>query len=220
MEITFNGHACLTVRDGAGRVLVTDPYRPGAFGGRIAHAPVRVPADVVAVSHYHVDHSHVTADLSEGAGLPPVADRSGRVAGFAFDFRFTYHDRQGGTRMGMTAMYAFEVDGLRVVHLGDVGCPLTPEDAAALGPVDVLVWPVGGRFTLGPEDAPEVLATLRPRLALPVHYDNARCSLGMAPVEALLPHLAAPPVRPGVSTWSSADGLPERTEVRILEPAL
>ena len=137
MEVTFNGHACLTLRGREGTVVVTDPYRPGAFGGRLAHAPLEVAADVVTVSHWHIDHAHVTPALAgPGGELPPVVDRAGRCAGLAFQVRFTYHDRAGGTGMGMNGMVAFELDGLRVAHLGDIGCPLTAEDAAALGPVD------------------------------------------------------------------------------------
>lgn len=221
MELTFNGHACVTLRDGRGRVVVMDPYRTGSLGGRLTHAPVKVSADVVTVSHYHVDHSHVTHDLAApGGGLPPVVDRTARIGDIGFVVRPTYHDRQGGTRMGMTGMVALELDGIRLAHLGDIGCDLTRADLDALGRIDVLLWPVGGTYTLGPEDAQVVLDAVRPRLAIPLHYENDRCQLGMAPIEALSPCLQRPPVRPGLSSWSSAEGLPADGEVRILEPAL
>ncbi|MEZ4265827.1 MAG: MBL fold metallo-hydrolase [Myxococcota bacterium] len=220
MEICFHGHACVSLRSASGRTVVMDPYRPGAFGGRLAHGPVRVAADVVTVSHHHVDHAHVTADLACAQGaLPPVVDHSAEVAGIAFHSRFTYHDRCHGTRMGMNAMISFEFDGLRVAHLGDIGCPLTPEDVQAIGAVDLLVMPVGGIYTLGPEDAPGLLAALSPKLALPVHYDNARCHLGMAPIDALLPHLERPPIRTGAHTWDSGQGFGAAGGVMILEPA-
>ena len=220
MELTFNGHACVTVRTRDGRVVVMDPYRSGAFGGRIAHAPVVEPAEVVTVSHWHVDHSHVTADLSRAGRLPVVVDRSRSCGGWSFTVRPTYHDRVGGTRMGMSGMIAFEVDGVRVAHLGDIGCDLTRADLAALGRVDVLIWPVGGTYTLGPQDADGVLRAVRPRLAVPVHYDNARCRLGMQPLEATLGLLEWPIDRSGRSSWTAEQGLPAVTTVHALEPAL
>lgn len=221
MLLTFHGHACVSLVSDDGRVVVLDPYLSGAFGGRISHAPVRMCADVVCVSHYHVDHSHVTADLGPGDGtLPEVLDSTGSAAGIDFKVRTTYHDREQGTRMGMTGMFAFALDHIRIAHLGDIGCDLTPEDTDALGPVDLLLWPVGGIFTLGPEDAPAVLDALQPRLAIPLHFENARCQLGMAPVEALSDHLTTPPERPGQSSWDSAQGLPEKPTVLILEPEL
>lgn len=221
MDITFNGHACVTLRSSDGLVVVTDPYRSGAFDGKLAHRPVIAPADVVTVSHYHVDHSHVTADLASSSGeLPMIVDRARRVGSQAFTVRTTYHDRERGARMGLTAMVAFEMDGLRVAHLGDIGCDLTPADVAALGRVDVLLWPVGGTYTLGPEDAQRVLDTLTPRLAIPLHFEHERCRLGMQPVDALAPALRSTPLRPGRSDWSSVDGLKDAGAVVILEPAL
>ena len=218
LDLTFNGHACVTLSDGE-RTVVCDPYRSGALGGRIRHAPVHAAADIVTVSHYHVDHSHVTSAL----GAPQVVDRSGTCRGIDFTVRPTYHDRCGGTRMGMTSMIAFPLGGLRIVHLGDIGCDLTDEDVRLLGPVDVLLWPVGDVYTLGPADAPGVLEALAPQVAIPLHFDNARCELGMQPIEALLPHLDAAGLtwtRAGQSTWSAADGLPQAPTVAVLEPAL
>ncbi len=195
-----------------------DPYRSGAFGGKLSHAPVCTPADVVTITHYHVDHSHVSPDLAGQDGLlPTVVDRTGQAAGFDFIVRTTYHDRVGGTHMGLTGMVSFEIDGLRVAHLGDIGCELTAEDVAALGPIDVLLWPVGGTYTLGPEDAPGVLAAVQPTVAIPLHFEHARCQLGMQPIEALFDHITDY-TRPGTSTLDTADGLP--SGVVVLEPAL
>ena len=221
MKLTFNGHACTTIESADGRVIVTDPYLHGAFGGKLTHAPLKVAADAVWVSHGHLDHSHVTPDLGPGDGsLPRIVDRSCRAAGVDFEVVSTYHDREGGTRMGMTGMVRFELDGIHVTHLGDIGCELSPQDVARLRPVDVLLWPVGGTYTLGPEDAAHVLGLLKPRLAIPLHFEHERCALGMEPVESLLKELQVPWSRPGTHHWSSESGLPERTEVLVLEPAL
>lgn len=223
MDLTFHGHACLSLRAAGGFTVVTDPYRPGAFGGKIGHAPLRTAADVVTVSHYHVDHSHVTPDLAAPDGsMPEVVDHTSTARGLDVTVAFTYHDRAGGTRMGMNGMVAFTLDGLRVAHLGDLGRPVTAEEARALGPVDVLLFPAGGVYTLGPEDALALLASLRPRLAVPIHYENDRCRLGLAPVEALLARDLGPyaVARPGASSWSSAGGLPDEPTVLVLEPAL
>lgn len=218
VKLTFNGHACVTLVASDGRTVVMDPYRSGAFGGKLSHAPLCVPADVVTVTHYHIDHSYVGPELARADGqLPPIIDRSGTAAGFDFSVRMTYHDRVGGTRMGMTGMVSFEIDGLRVAHLGDIGCDLSTEDVAALRPVDVLLWPVGGTYTLGPEDAPAVLAALEPTLAIPLHFEHPRCQLGMQPIEALFAYIDAYE-RPGVSSVDFAEGLP--TGVLVLEPAL
>jgi L-ascorbate metabolism protein UlaG (beta-lactamase superfamily) len=213
MELTFHGHACISLRGESG-VVVMDPYKSGSLGGAIGFSPVEVEADWVTISHYHVDHAHVTPAL----GKPTVVDQSGVFKGIDFQCRATYHDRFHGTRMGLTTMTAFEFDGLRIAHLGDIGCDLTAADVEAIGPVDILVFPTGGTYTLGAADAPMVLEALKPRLAIPVHYECEGCRLGLEPVEALESHLSGLH-RPIQSRWTSADGMPSEPSVLVLEPA-
>ena len=192
-----------------------DPYLSGALDGAIGFEPVKADADLVTISHYHIDHSYVSTDL----GAPEVVDKTGRRQGCDFVFVPTYHDRCGGCRMGLTQMVSFEMDGIRVAHLGDIGCELTPADVEALGSVDVLFFPTGGVYTLGSADASHVLSRLAPRLAIPIHYDHPRCRLGLEPVDAVLQQLALPQVRANQSHWTSANGLPKDTTLHVLEPA-
>ena len=90
MKLTFNGHACVTLESSDGRTVVMDPYRSGAFGGKLSHAPLCVAADVVTVTHYHVDHSHVGPELAGPDGvLPPIIDRTG-IEGLYLDAGWCY----------------------------------------------------------------------------------------------------------------------------------
>ena len=213
MELTFHGHACVSLKGQQG-VVVMDPYKSGALGGAIGFKPVEVRADWVTISHYHVDHAHVTPAL----GDPRIVDQAGEYGGIHFNCRSTYHDRFKGARMGLTTMTSFEFDGLRIAHLGDIGCDLTAADVQALGPVDVLIFPTGGTYTLGSEDAPSVIQALSPRLAIPVHYECEGCRLALEPVEALDAHVSGIK-RPGSSHWTSEQGLPTENTVMVLEPA-
>jgi L-ascorbate metabolism protein UlaG (beta-lactamase superfamily) len=72
---------------------------------------------------------------------------------------------------GKNAVFIVEVDGLRIVHLGDLGHLLTREQIKEIGPVDVLMIPVGGVYTLNGADAKEVVAQLKPKkYIIPMHY--------------------------------------------------
>ena len=66
-----------------------------------------------------------------------------------------------------------EAEGLRVVHLGDLGHMLSDEQIAALGRVDILLIPVGGYFTIGPEQAAALAERLQPSITVPMHYRGA-----------------------------------------------
>ncbi len=94
----------------------------------------------------------------------------GTVVGVASE-----HDEQAGTQRGPNTIFAFELDGLRVCHMGDFGqSALREEQAAAIGSVDLLFVPVGGGLTIGAEGARAVVARLAPRWVVPMHYRTPR----------------------------------------------
>ena len=103
----------------------------------------------------------------EGKAWAKVDERIGSVhiTGVA-----TYHDAEQGAARGKNTVTIYEVEGLRVVHLGDLGHLLTDEQVRAVGKVDVLMIPVGGHYTIGPAEADQVIAQLTPRVVIPMHF--------------------------------------------------
>ncbi|MGH7425619.1 MAG: MBL fold metallo-hydrolase, partial [Candidatus Methylomirabilales bacterium] len=82
----------------------------------------------------------------------------------------TFHDPTGGSQRGRNSVFIFEVDGLRVVHAGDLGHTLDAAQIKVIGRPDLLMIPVGGFYTIGPKEADEVIAALTPRVVIPMHY--------------------------------------------------
>ena len=69
----------------------------------------------------------------------------------------------------------FELDGLRVAHFGDFGqSALRPEQASAIGVVDLLILPVGSGPTIGATQAKAIVERLSPRWVVPMHYRTPR----------------------------------------------
>jgi len=79
-----------------------------------------------------------------------------------------------------------EVEGVSLLHLGDLGH--VPSDAALapLKPVDVVLVPVGGTFTIDPREAVEVLRILDPKVAVPMHYWVRGVNLPLLPVDTFV----------------------------------
>ncbi|GMV44272.1 MAG: hypothetical protein AMXMBFR64_59880 [Myxococcales bacterium] len=178
ITLRWHGHAAFTVTAGALRVLV-DPYRPGALGGRFRLPPIEEPADLVLITHWHEDHSWV-GGAQRGA---LVADTTGEWLGVPVTAVAAFHDREGGARMGLTRMLAFSLGGLRVAHLGDIGVPPTDAQWEALGPVDVLLVPAGGTWTIDPAEAVAVAVRSGASWVVPMHVANPSIDLALAPVE-------------------------------------
>src|SRR5262249_22724611 len=82
-----------------------------------------------------------------------------------------YHDNVEGMERGKNTIFILEVDGLRIVHLGDLGHLLSDREIKKIGPVDVLMIPVGGVYTINGSEAKKVVEHLKPKqYILPMHY--------------------------------------------------
>ena len=217
MRLSFLGHACFLAESADGLRVLMDPYRPGALGGRISHAAISEPADLVVVTHYHEDHGWVSC--APGA---TVVDGPGTFAGLEFRTVWLPHDGCHGSQMGYTRMMAFTMDGVSVLHPGDLGRAPTDDDLAQLGDIHLLLLPVGGRFTLPIAEAVSLQARLLPRWTVPMHYRSAKVDLDMAPLEDYLAAIDGAPLT--VSSCSVLDcdsaQLTGAPEIVLLPPAM
>lgn len=182
MKIEWMGHACFVITSKDGITIVTDPYEPYAFGGQIAYKPVKVKADIVTISHEHSDHNH-TRTLS---GSFDVVRGAGVFKGIKFEAVKVAHDQKDGSQRGKNTIFIFEVDGIKIAHLGDLGHVLTDEQAAKLKGVDVMLIPVGGIFTIDANEADAVIAKVEPKVVIPMHVRNKGCRFDIAHVEKFL----------------------------------
>ncbi|MGH2453294.1 MAG: MBL fold metallo-hydrolase [bacterium] len=172
MEVTYYGHAAFLLKADDGTAILIDP-----FDDQVGYAMPDVAPTAVTVSHEHSDHSHVAAakgnpkivrGLTDGGKDWAKVDE--RVGGVRITTVPTFHDPTGGSQRGRNSAFIFEVEGLRVVHAGDLGHPLDAAQIKAIGRPDLLMIPVGGFYTIGPKEAEQVIAALRPRVVIPMHY--------------------------------------------------
>lgn len=155
MNLTWLGHACFLLEQDGFRIAV-DPYT-----GVDGYPDLQVRAHQTACSHGHHDHS-----AAEQVTLLPEPKDSP----FSIRRVGTFHDDQNGALRGDNAVQIFTAGSVTAVHLGDLGHQLTPEQAAAIGPADVLLVPVGGYYTIDAQGAKAVCDCLRPRCVVPMHY--------------------------------------------------
>ncbi|MBR0162597.1 MAG: MBL fold metallo-hydrolase [Oscillospiraceae bacterium] len=158
MKITWNGHACFTVETAEGTVVL-DPFADGSVPG---FEPLRLKADLVLCSHEHGDHSNRAAVRLSGA-----------PCGVAVEAMESWHDDVKGAKRGPNTFHVLKAEGMRVAHLGDLGCDLTEEQVEKLLGADVLMIPIGGYYTIDSAQALKVVQLLKPRVTLPMHYRDA-----------------------------------------------
>jgi L-ascorbate metabolism protein UlaG (beta-lactamase superfamily) len=97
------------------------------------------------------------------------------IKGIQFKSISAYHDNNGGSQRGSNTIFRFEVDGIGVCHLGDLGHALSDKQVAEIGKVDILLVPVGGNYTIDARVAAEVCTKLSPKVIIPMHFRNDRC---------------------------------------------
>jgi L-ascorbate metabolism protein UlaG (beta-lactamase superfamily) len=218
MKIKWYGHAAFLITSNQGVKIITDPYEPNAFGGQLTYGKIEDAADIVLVSHDHADHNH-TKDLP---GSPQIFKGSGSKTskGISFKGVATFHDPSKGKERGENTVFTAEIDGVRVCHLGDLGHVLSQKEVTEIGPVDILITPVGGFYTIDSKEASQVATLLKPKVVIPMHFKTEKCGFPIAPVEDFLKGKAKVK-RPGVNEVAfDKASLPAEMEIVVLNHAL
>lgn len=180
MIVTWLGHSCFLLEGKDGISLLLDPFHEDEVGYSLP--PVRV--DIVLISHDHLDHNNA---LAAGSDAEVIFDPGKyNCLGMEILGIESYHDAEGGRLRGTNTIFCFALDGIRVCHLGDLGHALSRNQMKAIGAVDLLFLPVGGRYTIDATGANEVMKQLYPAVAVPMHYQTRALSFDLDPVELFL----------------------------------
>ena len=215
MKVKWLGHASFLITSDNGTMIITDPYKSG---GDLRYGEVKGPADIVTVSHEHRDHNYtVTVE-----GNPQIlrGAKSVEVKGIKFVGVATAHDEKQGKERGLNTVFRFEVDGVHVCHLGDLGHKLSEKNVAEIGKVDVLMIPVGGLFAIDARVATEVGQQLKAKIIIPMHFRNARCDYPVATVDDFLTGKKNVVMTDSSEIELKAGKIPVETQIIVLKPAL
>lgn len=179
MKIEWLGHSCFRLTESTGTTIITDPYH--SYIGETLPAAT---ADAVTVSHKHEDHN--ATELI--GGNPVVLDKTGafELDGVHIYSVMSYHDSKKGAQRGKNLVFKFRMDGVEICHLGDIGENITPLLAELITPVNVLLIPVGGVYTINPKQAKEYIDFLMPDIVIPMHYAGKDSNLDIGELDEFL----------------------------------
>lgn len=170
MQIHWYGHSCFLLTAENGTRILLDP-----FDDEIGYSLGTVEADIVTSSHDHHDHNYIRAVAGE-----PIAIREAGaqvINGIRITGIPSFHDEEGGKLRGANLIFLFEMDGLRMAHLGDLGDYPSPEALEVLGNLDVLFAPVGGIYTIGPRTACDIANSTQTNVLIPMHFQTPKLKL-------------------------------------------
>ena len=176
MKIEYLGHSCFKLTESTGTSVICDPY-----SSEIGYEMRATTADAVTVSHGHYDHNAV----GNIGGNPVIIDseRNYELAGVEINSIKSFHDSLRGKKRGENIIFKFRMDGIDVCHLGDLGEQCSSDLIETLLPVNVLLIPIGGTYTIDAEMAKEYVDRIMPDIVIPMHYRTRDCKLDIDKVD-------------------------------------
>ena len=180
MKIRYLGHSSFKLTESTGISVVTDPYDDS-----VGYTYPAVSADAVTVSHRHYDHDAV----KKVVGNPVVLE--GETAYILKDSVEissikSFHDEVRGKKRGENIIFKFRMDGLDICHLGDLGEDCSSDLIEMILPVNVLLIPVGGNYTIDAKMAKEYVDRIMPDIVIPMHYRQKGCRIDIDKVDDFL----------------------------------
>jgi L-ascorbate metabolism protein UlaG (beta-lactamase superfamily) len=213
MKIKWLGHAAFLITTDSGIRIITDPYKPA---DDLKYGEIKESADIVTVSHEHFDHNNAAAVQ----GNPQVVRKTTEAKGIKFKGIPTYHDDAGGSKRGSNTIFCFEVDGLNICHMGDLGHALNDKQVAEVGKVDILLIPVGGFYTIDAKAASQICDQLKPRVIIPMHYKTNKIDFPITGVDEFLKGKDNVSRLDNSEVEFKAGEFPAGTQITVLKPAL
>jgi L-ascorbate metabolism protein UlaG (beta-lactamase superfamily) len=184
MKITWLGHSCVLLT-GSKKILI-DPFIEGG-------SVVSADPDIVAVTHGHADHMgeavslrKLTVAITEIAkymkakGIAAEGMNIGGTIvldGVSFTMTPALHSgwiEEAGIAAGggAAAGFVIRMDGTAVYHAGDTGLFSDMKLIGELYRPDVALLPIGGRYTMGPEEAMMAAQFIGAKTIIPIHYNT------------------------------------------------
>ena len=217
MQIIWNGQSCFHIIKNNQAKIVIDP-----FDEQIGLRVPKLEADVLLITHSHYDHNNKKAITSPLAGHPPfIIEGPGEyeAKGIFFQGVHSWHDEKEGTERGENTIYTIKAEGLRLCHLGDFGQrELSEEQLEVIDEVDILMVPVGGKYTIDAKGAQKVISQIEPKIVIPMHYQIPKLKIKLDGLDFFLKAMGAKSIEPQTKLIIKKKDLTEGMKIVVLKP--
>lgn len=172
MTINWFGHSCFRIEArsmGSGQAKEEVSILIDPFSKDIGLRPPKMKDNIVLVTHHHYDHDNVDEVSSDTF----IIDGPGEYEKQGISIRGikSFHDKSEGKERGMNTIYIIKAEDMTLCHMGDFGQDKFEEhQLEEIGDIDVLMIPVGGKYTIDYKEAVQVISQIEPKIVVPMHY--------------------------------------------------
>ncbi|HQE93641.1 MAG TPA: MBL fold metallo-hydrolase [Anaerolineae bacterium] len=215
MELTWYGLGCFRITERGYPAVVMDPFNEEETGLVLPRSRAEIVTSSLLLDDPKEAHWKGLRGVSRTLAGPGEYEIGGLfIAGVA-----TFRDRKHGAERGQNVVFAVNVNGVVVCHLGELGHTPTQAQVEALGSVHVLLIPVGLPGGLNPAMASEIVSLIEPDIVVPMNYHTPGLRLSRNPVDRFLKEMGVTwgDAQPSLKVLPDASGA-EETQVVLLQP--
>jgi len=187
MRIRWLGHSAFEI-EMEGNIILVDPWLDGNPKAPIKASSIK-NADIICVTHDHSDHLGDAVEICKSTGAAFVGiyelgvymKESGvkevigmnvggttEVKGVKISLVPAIHSCRRGSPVG----FIIRGEGKAVYHAGDTCLFGDMKLIKELHHPDIALLPIGGYYTMGPEEAVEAVKLIEPDTVIPMHYQT------------------------------------------------
>ena len=220
MTIQWFGQACFKITSksiNGDVVLITDPY-----SNKYGLKKPKLLADIITISHDHEDHNDYQAIKTSANVVNPFIVKGPGEYEFMGIFIYgipSYHDNERGAQRGQNTIYVISAEGITITHLGDIGeRELTAAQLEYVEDSDILLIPVGGKYTVDGKEAAKLVSQIEPRIVIPMHYKIPGLNLDLDTADKFIKEIGNNKEELDKLKISKKDLPQEETKLIILKP--
>lgn len=178
VKIRYYGHSMWEVSNKDHRIIL-DPFEDIGYP-----MPKGLEADIVCSSHQHFDHNNFSLINSDFHKINQAGHYT--FNHLHIEMIETYHDHEQGKKRGINLLCRIVIDDIIILHCGDLGHIPSKESINNLLPVDILMIPVGGTYTINSTEARELCNLIQPKLIFPMHYKTHFTNINISSPEEFI----------------------------------
>jgi len=211
MKIKWHGLSCFKIKTRKANILI-DP-----FNSKVGIKPPRLKADLLLISRDDKEHNN----KKSATGKPYIIDSPGEYElhnVFVFGIRGFVDKKKEKNKKPLT-MFLIQSEGITIGHLSNINCVPSEKYLERLENVDILFVPVGGKNTLGAEEATKIISEIEPRIVVPMYYKTPKLKIDLENIDKFASEMGLKEKEVIDSLNIKKKDLPqEETKVFLLKP--